>query len=49
MREFYEIAKLVVGFLNKNKLPYMVVGAFSLAIFGAPRTSQDRFDNNIKR
>ncbi len=41
MRDFYDVVKLTVGFLNGNKIPYMVVGAVSVAVWGAPRTSQD--------
>ncbi len=41
MRDFYSIIKLTVNFLNKNNIPYMVVGAVSVAIWGSPRTSQD--------
>ncbi|MBI4451604.1 hypothetical protein HY642_06535 [Candidatus Woesearchaeota archaeon] len=41
MREYYDVLKLVLGFLNDEHIPYMAVGAISVAIWGSPRTSQD--------
>lgn len=41
MRTYRQILKLVADFLNKNNIPYMVVGAVSTSIYGEPRTSAD--------
>lgn len=41
MRSYDEVVLAVVGFLNKKAIPYVVVGGFSVAVFGSPRTTQD--------
>lgn len=40
-RDIFDILKLVTGFLNKKKIPYMVVGGIALAYYGMPRTTED--------
>ena len=40
-RELFDILKLVTDFLNKEKIPYMIVGGITLAYHGLPRTTED--------
>ncbi len=41
MRGYDEIIRIVTRFLNEKKIPYMLVGAVSVAYYGMPRTSAD--------
>lgn len=41
MRSYEEIIKIITSFLNKHNIPYMVVGATAVSIYGNPRTSMD--------
>ena len=41
MRKYGEIVRLVTGFLNRAKIPYVIVGAVSVSAWGNPRTSRD--------
>lgn len=54
MREYGKIVELVSAFLNKNKIPYVIVGSVSVAAWGSPRTSYDvdimiMLEGNIKK
>ena len=54
MREYSEIVKLVASFLEENNIPYVIVGAISVAAWGSPRTSHDidlmvALDQNIEK
>lgn len=54
MRKYGDVLRVVIEFLNKNKIPYMVVGAVSIAIYGQPRTSEDidlliKLEGSIKK
>lgn len=40
-RDIFEILELVTEFLNKEKIPYMIVGGITLAYHGLPRTTED--------
>ncbi len=40
-RDIFDILKLVTNFLNKEEIPYMIVGGITLAYYGMPRTTED--------
>jgi len=40
-RDIFDILKLVTIYLNKEKIPYMIVGGITLAYHGTPRTTED--------
>ncbi len=41
MRNIEEILKLVCGFLNEEKVEYVVVGGLAVLFYGIPRTTMD--------
>nr|QNO52115.1 hypothetical protein GAKKPHMA_00021 [Methanosarcinales archaeon ANME-1 ERB6] len=41
MRNIKEILKLVCGFLNEEKVEYVVVGGLAVLFYGIPRTTMD--------
>ncbi|MGB7532796.1 MAG: nucleotidyltransferase [Halobacteriota archaeon] len=41
MRSIEEILKLVCGFLNEEKVEYVVVGGLAVLFYGVPRTTMD--------
>ena len=41
MRKIEEILKLVCGFLNEEKVEYVVVGGLAVLFYGIPRTTMD--------
>lgn len=41
MRTAEEILKLVCGFLNDNKINYVIVGGFAVIFYGNPRNTMD--------
>lgn len=41
MRKVEDILKLVCGFLNKNKIEYVIVGGLAVIFYGNPRTTMD--------
>ena len=41
MERYWEIVKMLAKYLNDNNIPYMLVGAISVAAWGNPRASRD--------